>query len=443
MHVFGFWIFFGFLCLFFDFFIVDLVLTVITVCLALSFIFSEAFYRLRYPKVLGQILAGVFLGVSFFSDVMRNPQVYSFIASLSELGIVFIMLLVGAKMKIHDFYKVSGKAVLLAFLGYIIPFGLGFMFMYALGFFGIVEVGFLGASIVGICLALSAVDITLDILMEYGLLKTQTGALITEAGMLDDIFGVMSIALVIAYSEGASASSLIYMPVDFLAFIVVAYVLGFAILPRAAKAVWREKSEPAIFSLAAIFGLIVVLLSGFFGLSSVIGAFVAGVIINMSVKNRKEEAEIVESLEIVTFGLIIPFFYIYVGLNLDLSQAYNNLALIAAVTAIALFGKMAAAYALAALSHLKKSQASLIGWALNPRGVLELVVAGIAFERHLISEVIFTAIVSMAVLSCIISPIMFKRSCDRDIMSCGSENHKPKRFRNHPKRPKSFAGSTS
>lgn len=398
------------------------ILVVITACLTLAFLLSETFYRMRYPRVLGQILAGVVLGLPFFAVVMRRTEVFEFIGSLSDLGVVFLMLLVGTKIRVHGLLKASKPALILAVLGYLIPFSLGFAFMQALNHFGIMQVGLLESVIMAICLAISAEAITLDILMEYGMLNTAVGALIMEAGMIDDILGVLSLAVVIGVVEGGGISGIMSIPGDFMTFILVSYVLGFLILPRAAKAVWKEKSEPAVFSLAIIFGLLVVLLSSIFGLSSVIGAFVAGIIIQLTVKNRREEKEIVESLEIVTFGLVVPFFFIHVGLNLDIFSAFSHVPLIFAVTFIALYGKIMAAHVLSHLSHIKKSQVPLIGWGINPRGAVELVIAGIAFEKQLINDTLFTVIVSMTVLSSIISPIMFKRSCNRDL--CPTGHHK-------------------
>ncbi|MBU0761781.1 MAG: cation:proton antiporter [Candidatus Altiarchaeota archaeon] len=399
----------------------ELILVIVTVCLSLAFIFSETFYRLRHPKVLGQIIAGVFLGLPVFASIMRSDQVFSFISSLADLGIVFLMLLVGTKISVHRLLKSSKEAMALALLGYTIPFAGGFLFMQALAFLGLLDVGLLASVIVGICLAISAEAITIEILMEYGMLNSSVGALIMEAGMIDDLLGVLSLAAVIGYVEGGGIEHITSLPGDFLTFVLVSYILGFTVLPRAAKAVWKEKSEPAVFSLAIIFGLIIVLLSSFFGLSSVVGAFIAGVIIQLTVKNRLEEKEIVESLEIVTFGLVIPFFFIYIGLNINLAYTLENIYLVLALTFIALSGKMAAAHMLSHIYHVKKSHIPLIGWAANPRGAVELVIASIALERNLIGVELFSVIVSMAVLSAIISPIMFKRTCESG--SCHVEHH--------------------
>ncbi|MFH1054457.1 MAG: cation:proton antiporter [Candidatus Altiarchaeota archaeon] len=382
------------------------VLVGFTVCLLLAFLLSEFFYRLRYPRVIGQILAGLILGIPLIRDYVFGGGGIDFIGSLADIGVVFLMLLVGTEIRIHDLKKASKKAFVLACLGYIIPLVMGFIFMRALGY------DTLTAVIVAICLAISAEAVTIDILMEYKMLNTALGTTMMEAGMIDDIFGVLSLAAVITVVQGGGVSSLMDMPGDFMTFILISYLLGVMVLPKAAKAVWKEKSEPAVLSLAVIFGLIVVVLSMVFGLSSVVGAFVAGVIIQISIKNRMEEKEIVESLNIVTFGLVIPFFFIYTGMNLDVMKVMDAVFLTFGITVIAIAGKLFGAHIVGLIYRMKPMESRLLGWGMNPRGAVELIIVNIAKSRGLISNEIYSAVVTMAIISALISPVMFRRTCE-------------------------------
>ena len=381
----------------------DGILFVFTLCLTIAFLLSEFFYRLRYPRVVGQILAGVLLGLPFIGGFMKEPQTLDFIGSLADIGIVFLMLLVGTEINIHQLKKASKKAFVLALLGYIIPFLLGFYAMYFMDYDVVTAV------IVGVCLAISAEAIILEILMEYKMLNTRLGTLIMEAGMIDDLLGVVSLAAILGWVEGQGFNQINNMVGDFVIFIFIAYAFGFTVLPRAAKAVWKEKSEPAVFSLAVIFGLFIVLISTQFHLSSVIGAFVAGIIIQLTVKNRKEENEIVESLNIVTFGLVIPFFFIYTGLEFDLISALDNWHIVLILTILALVGKLASAKVMGSLYNLKSSETWLMGWGMNSRGAVELIIATIALEEGLLPPEIYSAVLAMAVSTAIISPVMFRR----------------------------------
>jgi Kef-type K+ transport system membrane component KefB len=327
------------------------------------------------------------------------------VSSLSGLGIVFLMLLVGSEMSLGQFRKVSVKAAYLAVLGYIIPFSLGFLMMRAFGFDMVVSL------ILGVTLAVSAGAIAVDLLTEYDMLRTRAGAIIMESGMMDDVLGVLSLAVIVGYLEGFGFDSAVSLAADFMLFIFAAYVLGFVLLPRAARLVWREKSEAAVFSLAIIFGLVIVMLSSVFGVSSIIGAFVAGLIINASVKNRVEENEMVESLNIVTFGLVIPFFFVYTGMSVDLSKVWGNIHIIVALIVLGFVGKLAAAHIMGGKYHISRDRRLLIGWGMSCKGAVELVIANIARSKGLIGDDVFSIIILVAVLSAIISPMMFKRHC--------------------------------
>ncbi|MFH1403517.1 MAG: cation:proton antiporter [Candidatus Altiarchaeota archaeon] len=374
-----------------------------TICLTLAFLFSELFYSFKYPRVVGQIIAGIILGLPFIK-VYFGEEFTSFISSLSDIGVVFLLLLVGTEVKVDELRKVSKRAIYLAVLGYIIPFTIGFLAMTMLKFEA------LSAVIVGICLAISAEAITVETLIEYKLLNTDVGATIMEAGMIDDFLGIFSLAAVIGIAQGGGIDSVKSMPGEFLTFIAIAYIIGFTILPKAAKKVWKEKSEAAVFSLAVIFGLIVVLLSNIFDLSSIVGAFVAGMIIQLSIKNKREEQEIVESLEIVTFGLVIPFFFIFIGMNFNVLNFLDDLPFILLLVTLALSGKMMAAHIMGARHKMVNVERTLIGWGINPRGAVELVIASIARANGLISGEVFSAIIAMAVIAALVSPVMFRRT---------------------------------
>ncbi len=382
------------------------ILAAFTVCLTLAFLASELFYRLKYPRVVGQILAGVILGLPFIK-IYFGENFLSFVSSMADIGIVFLLLLVGTEVNIHNLLKVSKNAFILAILGYILPLIAGFFLMTLIGYNPVTSM------IVGICLAISAEAITVETLMEYKMLHTRLGSTIMEAGMLDDFIGVISLSAVIGVVHGEGLSVLKTIPGEFMTFIIISYIIGFTILPRAAKAVWKEKSEAAVFSLAVIFGLIIVLLSQSFGLNSVVGAFIAGVIIQLSIKNKREEKEIVDNLRVVTFGLVIPFFFMFIGLNFDVYEVLQNLPFVIILTAVALIGKLSAPYVLAKFNIIKSRDVSLIGWGINPRGAVELIIASIALENGLISKNLFSAIVAMAVIAAIVSPIMFKKALEK------------------------------
>jgi Kef-type K+ transport system membrane component KefB len=296
--------------------------------------------------------------------------------------------------------------MLIALFSFIIPLSLGFIFLIWLKFPPVV------AFITGVCLSLSAESIVVDILIEYGLFDTDAGTILVEAGMIDDFLGLFALSSVIALSQNNFQDAIIRLPLEYTLFFLASYLIGFLVYPRIARFIWREKSQVGVFTLSVLFGMTIVLLSEVFELSSLIGAFIAGLIINITIKNRAEEEEIVESLNMVTFGLVIPFFFIWIGLNYQLSDILLNIPLLAALVLIASVGKLLGAYIGGKLTSLKEKTVKLVGWGMNSRGGLELVVAAVAKTQGLLPDSMFSIVVSVSLVTTLFFPILFKNELE-------------------------------
>jgi len=382
------------------------VLVTFTLCLASSLLLAELFFRMGYPRVLGQILAGIILGLPLFRPYLFPAQSMEAINFLAEIGLVFFILLTGMSVRLHGMKRVRRQAALVSIISFFTPFTLGFIFATMMGYPKATSL------ILGMCLSITAEAVGADILMEFDMLRSKIGDIIVEAGMIDDVLGLISLTAVISYVNTGNLNDLLRLPLEFMIFISIIYFIGFKIYPSLARYIWREKSEIGVFTLSIIFAMIVVILSQFMKLSAIIGAFLAGIVIQLSIKNRREEKEIVEGLRIVTFGLVIPFFFINIGLNFELSYFIHNLPFILMLTVIASIGKFAGPIITSLDPKLTLKEALLVGWGMNSHGAVELVIADIALTTGLIGKDIFSAIVSMALLTTILSPIMFKRTLE-------------------------------
>lgn len=380
-----------------------------TGCLTLAFILSEYFYRIRYPRVLGYILSGIIISSTPLKDVLITSEFMPVLESLSEIGVVFLLLLVGAEINIKNLQKVSHTAVLTAFFSFILPLILGYITLL------IFDIDPLTAFITGLCLSLSAEGIAVELLMEYGLLNTSAGGIIVEAGMIDDFLGVFALTTVISLSQGGLTQTVVRLPFEYIAFFTVSYLIGFRIFPQIARIIWRGKSRTSMFTLSIIFGMIIVIFSEVFELSALIGAFIAGLIINLTIKIKAEEKEIVESLKTVTFGFIIPFFFIWVGLNFELQKTLSHMPMIIALTLAATIGKFGGAYITGKIKHIRKKTVNLIAAGINTRGGIELIIASVARNEGLLPNHLFSMIVSVALITTIISPILFKSQVKESI----------------------------
>lgn len=416
-------------------------LIIFTVCLVVSFLMSELFYRLRYPRVIGLIFAGIILG--FFADFifpggnfldaleMKDPMAL-IIKGFGELGIVFLLLLVGLEINLKKLRKVSRDVGAIGFFAAFTPFILGFLSMKL--FFASTDTV---AFIVGACLSITAEGTKSMVLMEEGKLNSKVGEIMLGAGAIDDVLGVIFLSVVLILAPGVEQShlaallvenvslfqglnqstgglfQLVLLPIEFIIFAILSYLL-FKIIPGVVEYIQREKSEVAEFMTVIIMGLSIAIMSEFLGLGTILGALIAGVILQLAIKDRKEEHKMIKDLKIVSLGLILPFFFISIGLHFDINSLFKTPLLLASILIIAVVGKLAGSLIAKPFTDLNLRQLYLIGWGMNSRGAVELVIASLAFPL-LINECgihqatdLFSVIIAVAILTTITFPLFLR-----------------------------------
>lgn len=426
------------------------IIVVLGFFLLVSFIMSEIFYRLRYPKVIGQIIAGIILGLPFLVGFIFAGGDYGAalaageppaiaIETLSGLGIIFLLLLTGLEINLEKFRKASKDMALIGLLSAVIPFVLGFATIELLGSLGFIDLqGYydlhLIALVVGACLSLTAGGTKVMILMELKELNTRLGEIMIGAGILDEILGVLFLSLVLLMTAGTSSSPftetlagvpvftelqqgtgdlfpLLLFPVELFVFIFLAYCL-LKFFPVVMRYIQREKSEVSEFIIIILVGLLIATLSEFLGLGTIIGALIAGIILQVSIRDREEEQILVNDLRIITMGLIVPFFFISIGLNFSVASLFTNPVLLLSILVVATAGKILGAMLAKPFTDLSWRQLYVVGWGMNSRGAVELVIAFVA--RPLIPADVFSSIVVMAVVTTILSMLMIERQTQKD-----------------------------
>ena len=375
------------------------ILISIALILAVSFIFSELFFRIKYPRVIGQIIAGMILGLPLFS-MLFTGSIRTDVEFLSDLGVIFLLLLTGLELNMDKFRKAEKDAIIIAAFCIFIPFILGFALMKVAGYSNVV------AFILGASLSITAEGTTLKVLMDMRALNTKVGTIILGAGIFDDILEVLLLSIVLFMISG-NISEIILFPFKIILFVAVAY-LTYKIFPLGLRKIEREHSGISTFSFILLFGIIIAVVSKLLGLGPIIGAFIAGIIIHLAEHKKGEHHETVKELQIMTFSLIIPFFFINIGLHFDVSSLFSNWWLIFMVLLIANAGKILGAIMATPFTDLTLSQTHLIGWGMNSRGAVELVVAELARSYGLIPPEIYSAIVTMAIITTLSFPIAMR-----------------------------------
>ena len=384
---------------------------IFTICLGLSVILSEICYRVRYPRIIGPILTGIILGIGPIGDYIRRAE--SQISFLSELSIIFLLFLAGLEINISKFKKASKDATLIAFFSAALPFIMGFFSVIILYNVGILSGSdqYLVATIVGACMALTAEGTSLAMLIEMNALNTRIGTIILGAGILDDIFEVFFISAFLIFIN--ETSNLLFLPISIFVFVIV-ILLIWKLVPWLIRFIQKEDSRISTVSTFIVITFFMASLASLFGFSPLIGAFIGGIIIQLSTGNREEERMNIEELKVLTFSLIVPFFFINIGLHFDFTSILAHPVLTLIVLAVAVTSKIFGALIITPFTSLSLRQTHLVGWAMNARGAMELVILELARMNGLISLNIYSAIVIMTIITTLIFPVIFKTIVGKD-----------------------------
>ncbi|MBU1018319.1 cation:proton antiporter [Patescibacteria group bacterium] len=383
------------------------ILLTITIALLVTFVGARTATHFKYPPILGQFIASLFLAVPLIKNNIFTPESAAAIETFAELAIIFLLLLTGLVTDIDRINQCKKKSILTAVFGSLIPLFLGTAAGYTMGFPLITSI------VLGISLSITAEGANMAILLQLKKVKTKVGSILISAGMLDDIFGMIYLAIILILANRNNITTLFLFPVKLFIFIGIVWAAS-KIIPSVLSLFEKKRKDIAMFNVVILSALILAIFSELAGLSAIVGAFIAGIILQKSFKLKKDEKYEEHEMETFLFGFIIPFFFINIALNFDFRSLAQEPLLILIVFSIAIAGKMAGALLVKLFDHLSWKQAYLIGWGMNSRGVIELVIANIALKTGLISTALYSAIVMMAILTTIVSLFFIRNIIKND-----------------------------
>jgi Kef-type K+ transport system membrane component KefB len=387
-------------------------LVVVPIILILAFVFSEVFRKVGFPPVVGQILAGMLLGISVIKGLLFDEPSLMIVDFLSVLGIVFLLFLAGLEIDIKKIKENSRDSILISLSSALLPFFLGFSFLTV--FFP--EYDFLSALIFGGALMVTAEGTKVKVLMDMDKLNTRLGAVMLAAGAIDDIFEVSFLALVVVMAHGGGFVELAIIPLELIVFIAVAFV-SFKVVSKVFRYLDKNGSdETELFSMVVIFVLVLAALSQTLELGYLIGAIIGGFLLQISMREiqEKRRENMIEMTKTITFTFMVPFFFVYAGLNFQLESLSSNMFLLIVTVAIAFLGKIVGTLITKPFSTLSLKQLYYVGWAMNSRGAAEMVIALIAKQFGLIPPEIFSALVLMTIVTTLTFPFALARGIKKN-----------------------------
>ncbi len=386
-------------------------LLVILVALIAAYVFSEIFRRLGLPRVIGQILAGIVLGATALSKFFFTEDISSAFSIITNIGIILLFFFIGLEINLKEFKRNFRESAHIAIFNTLIPLIAAFLAgKFLFGFSNLTSI------ILGISVSVSSQAISLDILEELKLIRSKIGNLIIASGTVDDVFELLLISgiLVVFHSAALSAATPLGLFSDILIFVLIVIIFRIFLIPFALKMFEEEKSQASLFMGALIIVLSMAYLSEMLGISSLIGALVAGMLVRQTLltgADRKpwRKNEISHAIHIISFGFLIPLFFVNVGLNTDLPSVSSNLLLIAVLLVIDFGGTLAGTLIGVLLNKGSIKEGLIVGFGVLPKGDTELVIATLALNNGLITRDIFTAIIAVAIFSTFFAPIVFRK----------------------------------
>lgn len=365
------------------------------IMMAAAKVLAEIFERLRQPAVVGEILAGVIIGPSVLAWVAPSD----FTNTLAEIGVIFLLFTVGLETKPSAIFRVGTRATVVAVLGIIAPFVGGYFLMRWWGA-GTVESLFIGTALVA-----TSVGITARVLGAMKLLDAQTSRIILGAAVIDDILGLLILALV----ASASAGQINYLVIGTTAalaigFTVLVMFVGGPVVTRLAPRIENLRTSESFF----VFGLVLCLglsvAATYIGVAAIIGAFLAG----MALAEATEGNHTMHKQMSGVTEFLVPFFLVNIGmqLRLDVFRSRDTILLTILITLLAVATKLIGC-GLGALS-LGWRRAGQVGMGMVPRGEVGIVVAQIGLSLAVINDALFGVVLFMAVATTLIAPPFLK-----------------------------------
>ena len=378
-----------------------------------AFLLGEMFKRVGLPSVVGQILAGLLFGIPALKDFfISDSSALVIIDFLATLGILLLLFLAGLEIEIEKIKETSRDSILISICSALVPFALGFIFVMI----AFPEYGFMAGIIFGGALMVTSEGTNVKVLMNFNCLNSRLGAIILAAGAIDDIFEVLFLALVVVLARGGGILDLAMVPVEMIVFLVVA-LIAFKIISKVLQHLdKRSNEETGLFSIVLIFILILAALSESLNVGYLIGAILGGFLLQASMKkiSTRNQRELINVIKLIAMGFVVPFFFVNVGLTFDIGTFFANIPMIAITAIIASVGKLAGTLIVKPVSSLSWKQLYYVGWAMNSRGAAELVIALIAVQYGLISAEIFSALVSMSLMTTLILPPILARGIKKN-----------------------------
>ncbi len=390
----------------------------IALALICARVFGYIFTKLKLPSVIGEIVAGVFLGalsITVFNGQTITLLGYTWsVASLSylsiefdflaEIGILFLMFISGLSTSLGQLKAMGKTSTLVAIGGVIVPFGMGLFTALIFGF------TYQESLIIGLILVATSVGVTVRTLMDIHKLDTNAGAAILGGAVIDDVLGIVLLAFVVG------TDPFLFVGLKIMLFFIVFVFIGLKTIDKILGLGEYIHLPKAFLSISLSLFLLFSFFADRMGISGIIGAFIAGLLIGQSLKSRK----IVDDVQTIGYGFFVPLFFIWIGAKLviGIQEDFSSFASIAffafILVIVAIIGKIIGCGIGARISGSSFKESIQIGVGMIPRMELALIIISTAISRKIlignVAHQLLAVTVLITVCTTLITPFLINRT---------------------------------
>jgi K+:H+ antiporter len=375
------------------------------------------FHKFHQPRVVGEMVAGILLGPSLLGWLAPGISASVFpseslghLNSLSLVGLLIFMFLVGLELDLRQLRELGRAAVMTSQVSIIVPFILGSLFaVYLYPRLSDPSVSFAGfALFMGAAMSVTAFPVLARILTERNMLRTRVGSVAITCAAVDDVTAWCILAGIVVIVRASSLEIPVWLTVSgLLAFVVV---MGLVVRPalRRLEMVYEKRGELTQDLIAII--LLVVLASGLIteslGVHALFGAFLAGVVMPRHSELSRELSEKFEALIVV---MLLPIYFSLTGLrsSIFLISGAKMWLYCAVIIVLAVVGKLGGSMLSARMNGMSWRESAAVGILMNTRGLVELVILNIGLDLGILSPALFSIMVLMALVTTLMtSPLL-------------------------------------
>lgn len=385
----------------------DLFVSIIIILVSAR-VLGELAQRFHQPALVGEILAGIIIGPSLLLIVVPGQD----LVVLSEIAVFFLMFLAGLEMHPEEIKKSGKSAIVISSLAFVLPLlgGVGISLLF--------ELDTIQAMFMGLLLSITAVPVSAIVLMEFGIIRTKLGNTVITAAVINDIFSLVILSIILQLDNINTPGKIDYTAIGFSVINIGSFIGGIFMIDlffrktshwlpkRMAPLFSKMKTKEAAFGMLLITTITTSLIAQEVGLHFIIGTFFSGLIVYKQIIGKKNFDRVYGIVSAISFGFFAPIFFALIGIQFNAQSLFNAVPLLLALLAVAVFGKVGGALLGARLAKFNKEQSLSIGFLMNGRGMVELVIASIGFSAGILDVKLFSVAVAIGVITTIMAPVL-------------------------------------